>query len=251
VILSKAHLAVRLLENVTSLQSRSVLILDRLELVQDTLEDVSAMGEETLLNISQAVPFASSEASESLAQVQGLSPLELNLSAISNALDDLSVETESARVSADDRVSNLRNLSDEFMVLNQLASSLLNRSRSIDSEAGVLLERAQWFFQQAQTGAMEANSIINQTEFLLIALNNSLRDTDVLQEGLQSIIDNVNSAERESIDVAIEVSRERIELGQLERDLMEVIESMDRASENLQETLKVRTLLITCTHYHF
>ena len=245
-ILLKAHLAVQLLQNITSLQNRSILILDRLEPLRDALEDLSAFGEDRLRNISDSVPFALNEASESLAQVQAQVPLGLNLTAINNTVGNLREETGNARASADAGTSTVQNLNSDFIALSQLASLLLNRSRSIDSEAVVLLERARFFFELAHVGVVEANSIVNQTESLLMELRSNTQNAGVLQEGLMGVIANVDSAERISADVANDISRERILLQQLERDLMNAIEIMERAGTNLQETLKVRTDL--CIH---
>ena len=239
---SEAQSSIQRLLYASSLQNRTIEILNELELFLISVEDLSAVGQDSLSNISVVVPDNLEEARRALEDVLALSPLEIDFNSTSDLLDTLGKEVDDARTSADAASSQLQDLNDEFVQLNESAVMVLRESQQLDDEAQLLLERARHFFDQAQTGVTEGNAVINETEVLLGRLQDSSRDLDRLVEGLQSVVDNVERAEDLSSIALDEVRRNVLLVMQLENKISDALRSLEQADRNLQQTLRVNIL---------
>ena len=239
---SEAQSSIQRLLYASSLQNRTIEILNELELFLISVEDLSAVGQDSLSNISVVVPDTLEEARRALEDVLALSPLEIDFNSTSDLLDMLGKEVDDARTSADAASSQLQDLNDEFVQLNESAVTVLKESQQLDDEAQLLLGRARHFFNQAQTGVTEGNAVINETEVLLGRLQDRSRDVDRLVEGLQSVVDNVERAVDLSSIALDEVRRNVLLMMQLENKISDALRSLEQVDRNLQQTLRVNIL---------
>lgn len=189
------------------------------------------------------VPIAAMEAARALAAILNISleDFDLDFDPDSKRVQVDGIEEGVVRVSVlvDNAEVFLGDIRGNFSTLNTSAVQMLARSRELNAEARLLLDRSRAALSLANASATLGNLVITDAAVILLELEMAFADVMNFSDGLGAVIRNVQVAERQSLEAELAAE-------QAEEDLRGVASSVNASavllegvSAMLSETLAV------------
>lgn len=236
--LQEARTTLQRLRSTLALQERVAATLDDIDARLLSLERLSDELLTSLDNATAEVPTALSESERALAAL-------LNIS-----LEGVAASREREVAALEDDVTSTRTLLNtvarfkdavwsNFTELNATGTVLILRSRRLNMEAVILLERSRAAYSRASDSVTRGNIVIRDAEMILSKLRMLFSEGSDLSMGLEEVLRNIEEAERLSLMADEEAQEVSQTVQGVAATLNETLSLLEVVSQTLDQTMQI------------